>query len=203
MTEREHFEAWKATLGPQTTSIQDIDDCMWLMAWAAWQARATSQPSKSLRDMTEADFDDALGVGQPAQEPVAEPCCGEWMTCQKRCVPLAQRWRSEALRLMGQPAQEPALRVVVSVDESGTLDRHHFDMTWLQTPIEAGEYLYYAAPPADDESARLLAANRDLKLHFDTLKSDYDEAVRLLKLALPWCDAGTRRLIDAYLAKKC
>jgi hypothetical protein len=89
MTEREQFEDWKATLGPQTTSIQDIDDCMWLMAWAAWQARAALEQQA-----------------------------------------------------------EPAIRLTVTVDDSNPLDRHHFELVWLQTPYAAGEYLYYAAPPA-------------------------------------------------------
>ena len=43
---------------------------------------------------------------------------------------------------------EPALRLTVTVDDSNPLDRHHFELVWLQTPHAAGEYLYYAAPPA-------------------------------------------------------
>jgi hypothetical protein len=53
MTEREQFEDWKATIGPETTSIQDIDDCMWLMAWAAWQARAALEQQAEPDKMTD------------------------------------------------------------------------------------------------------------------------------------------------------
>lgn len=51
---------------------------------------------------------------------------------------------------MSEPQQqvEPALRLTVTVDDSNPLDRHHFELEWLQTPLAAGEYLYYAAPPA-------------------------------------------------------
>lgn len=46
-----------------------------------------------------------------AQRTEPKPCCGEWMTCQEQCLPLAQRWRSEALRLMDQPQQPCECRV--------------------------------------------------------------------------------------------
>jgi hypothetical protein len=82
-----------------------------------------------------------------------------------------------------QPAQEPALRVVVSVDDSGALDRHHFDMTWLQTPIEAGEYLYYAIRPAS-------AANDAAPLS-DKAKQD-----RIMELAEALVAAAAREPIE-------
>jgi hypothetical protein len=72
MTEREHFEAWKATIGPETTSIQAIDDCMWLMAWAAWQASAARQPAQPENDEYERGYAHGLQEAskpEPAQEP--------------------------------------------------------------------------------------------------------------------------------------
>jgi hypothetical protein len=135
MTEREQFEDWKATIGPETTSIQDIDDCMWLMAWAAWQARAA----------------------------------------------------------LSQQA-EPALRLKVTVDDSNPLDRHHFECVWLQTPYAAGEYLYYAAPPAVQQ-AEPVAGTRILLARFINLKRnappaiwyEWDGKSRAMQHEYRWC----------------
>jgi hypothetical protein len=141
MTEREQFEDWKATIGPETTSIQDIDDCMWLMAWAAWQARAalSQQQAEPARFSTSAaNFGAAmLALGH----------------CPSHRRTEMQAWadeaRAELMRAaLSQQQAEPALRLTVTVDDSNPLDRHHFELVWLTTPHAAGEYLYYAAPPA-------------------------------------------------------
>lgn len=90
------------------------------------------------------------------------------------------KWNTRAA--LSQQQAEPALRLTVTVDDSNPLDRHHFELVWLQTPYAAGEYLYYAAPPANDEAVRLLREAREL--------IEYEVGVHPLMNA-----------IDAYLAR--
>jgi len=41
----------------------------------------------------------ASPAATPVESVAAEPCCMEWHTCMKRCVPLAENWRMDAKRL--------------------------------------------------------------------------------------------------------
>jgi hypothetical protein len=170
MTEREQFEDWKATIGPETTSIQDIDDCMWLMAWAAWKARAASQPAQD-----DARYNAGFVAGQryaekhlrPAQEPVslqrwgvkwkgqAEPFMeqmpdGYWTPWHIAQAALSERIEAEYVAgndPHSQPAQEPVAWVSPNVIPlRGNRDNHHAILTPFK--CAANTVSLYAAPPA-------------------------------------------------------
>jgi hypothetical protein len=94
------------------------------------------------------------------------------------------------------PATQQAEPVSDYVPKDGDWHMVKITASWQGGKFLISDSCVYAAPPAtpqQDPDARLRVLTPE--------KPADDEAVRLLKLTLPWCDLGTRRLIDAYLAK--
>jgi len=52
--ERSQFEAWVKSMPTQTTGHPELDDALWVMAWAAWQAARAAQAQPSNEWLNEA-----------------------------------------------------------------------------------------------------------------------------------------------------
>lgn len=62
------------------------------------RVRSLMQP-KTLAEWQAAKTPSSEKGATPVESVAAEPCCMEWDTCMKRCVPLAENWRMECKRL--------------------------------------------------------------------------------------------------------
>lgn len=82
-------------------------------------------------------------------EPV-EPCCQEWHTCMKRCVPLAENWRMDAKRLERQLAEAQRDAAVGAVIEKAARDLPEYYE--LEITIECGAASVYLRNPDGETS---------------------------------------------------